>query len=254
MKKIAVLALFLALISFNAMAQGDLRFGVQASPSFSWLDSDDKFVNSNGTNLGMRLGVFGEYYFQENYAFTTGIGFAFGQGGTLKYDEAGSYWTETEDLPVAIDTIQGGANLKHRIQYVEIPIGLKLRTREFGHIRGFAEPFLALSFKSKALGDLSAPATTATADAPARLAIAETDLNIKKEINALGLSWGFGIGGEYSVSTATAIIAGIYYQRIFTDVTDDNGFIIRDDTARGVEENDIKAIGNSMTIKIGVRF
>lgn len=257
MKKIAVLALFLAFISFNATAQGDLRFGIQASPSFSSLDSDDKFVNSNGTNLGMRLGVFGEYYFQENYAFTVGLGFAFGQGGTLEYKEPGIFWTQTEDLTTSIDTIQRGANLKHRIQYVEIPVGLKLRTREFGHIRGFAEPLLVLSFRSKALGDLSAAKTTTTPDDIGRNALDETDLNIKKEVNPLGLSWGFGIGGEYSVSTATAIIAGIYYQRMFTDVTDDNGAIFRDDKDRGVdgvERNDIKAIGNSVTIKIGVRF
>jgi hypothetical protein len=243
MKKIAVLALFLALISFNAMSQGDLRFGVQASPSFSWLDSDDKFVNSNGTNLGLRLGVFGEYYFREDYAFTTGIGFAFGQGGTLLYDERGQFWTKTEDLPTAIDTIPAGANLKHRVQYVEIPVGLKLRTREFGHIRGFVEPHLTFGFQSKALGDLTAEG----------FGDETKDLNIKKEINGLALGWGFGVGGEYSVSTATAIIAGIYYQRIFTDVTDDNGTIENKDT--GVwEKNDIKAIGNSLTIKLGVRF
>lgn len=240
MKKIAIIALFLAFISTNIFAQGDLRFGVQASPSFSWLDSDDKFVNSNGTNLGLRLGIFGEYYFQENYAFTTGIGFAFGQGGSLLYDFEGQYWTETEDLPTAIDTIPAGASLKHRIQYVEIPIGLKLRTREFGHIRGFAEPLLVLGFKSKAFGDMSATG------------IEEEDLNISKEVNPLAISWGIGFGGEYSVSTATAIIAGIYYQRIFTDVTDDNGMIFNPD--RGTLENDIKAIGNSLTIKLGVRF
>lgn len=240
MKKIAILALFLAFISFDATAQGDLRFGVQVSPSFSWLDSDDKFVNSNGTNLGLRLGIFGEYYFQENYAFTSGIGFAFGQGGTLQYDFPGQYWTETEDLPTAIDTIPGGASLKHRIQYVEIPFGLKLRTREFGHFRAFAEPQLVLAFKSKALGDIVATG------------IDEEDLNIKKEVNSLALGWGFGFGGEYSVSTATAIIGGVYYQRIFTDVTDDNGSIFNPD--RGTEANDIKAVGNSLTIKLGVRF
>lgn len=242
MKKIAAIALFLALFFTVAQAQGDLRFGVQSSPSFSWLDSDERFVNANGTNLGLRLGIFGEYYFQENYAFTIGLGFAFGQGGTLLYDEPGIFWTETEDLPLdlANDTIPAGASLKHRISYVEIPVGLKLRTREFGHIRGFAEPQLVFGFKSKALGDLTAEG------------INETDLNIKREINALALGWGFGVGGEYSVSTATAIIAGLYYNRIFTDVTDDNGMIFRED--RGAVENDIKAIGNSLTIKLGVRF
>lgn len=240
MKKIAVLTLFLAFIFSTSYGQGDLRLGVQVSPSFAWLDSNDKFVNSNGTNLGMRLGLIGEYYFQENYAVTSGIGFAFGQGGTLLYDFSGQYWTDTEDLPSSIDTIPAGANLKHRISYVEIPIGLKMRTREFGHIRGFAEPHLTLGFRSRGLGDLEATG------------ILEEDLDIKKEVAPLAISWGIGIGGEYSVSTATAIIAGLYYQRIFTDVTQDNGNIFNPD--RGTEKNDIKAIGNSLTIRLGVRF
>jgi len=52
-----------------------------------------------------------------------------------------------------------------------LPVGLKLRTREFGHIRGFAEPLLVFSFKSKAFGDLYAAQTSATPDAPGRPAI-----------------------------------------------------------------------------------
>lgn len=245
MKKIFIFSLFLSLFSLTAEAQGDLRFGVQVSPTFSWLDSDDKFVNSNGTNLGLRLGLFGEYYFQENYAFTTGLGFAFGQGGTLLYDDPGIFWTQTDELPVDLEgvTLPAGAELKHRIQYIEIPAGLKLRTREFGYFRGFAEPQIVFGFKSKALGDLTASG-----------GINETDLNIKKEINGLAMSWAFGIGGEYSVSTATAIIGGLYYQRIFTDVTDDNGSIDRTARGRGIVDNDITAVGNSLTIKLGVRF
>ncbi len=245
MKKIFILSLFLGIFSLTAQAQGDLRFGIQVSPTFSWLDSDDKFVNSNGSNVGLRLGLFGEYYFQENYAFTAGLGFAFGQGGTLLYDDPGTFWTETEELPVALQgvTLPAGAELKHRIQYIEIPFGLKLRTREFGYFRGFAEPQFIFGINSKALGDLTASG-----------GIEETDLNIQEEVNALALAWGFGIGGEYSVSTATAIIGGLYFQRIFTDVTDDNGTIDRTAQMRGIVDNDIKAVGNSLTIKLGVRF
>lgn len=245
MKKIAAIALFLGLISFSLKAQGDIKFGVHVSPSFSWIDSDDKFVNSNQVNLGLRLGLFGEYFFQENYSITSGIGFAFNQGGTLLYDHPGLYWTETEDIPTSIDTISADANLKHSIQYVEIPIGLKLRTREFGHFRGFAEPHLAFGFKSKALGTLTAKDINEED-------INEEDLNIKAEVNGLAVSWGFGAGTEYSISSSTAIIAGVYYQRIFTDVTDNNGTIFNPD--RGDEVNDIKVIGNSITIRLGVRF
>ena len=243
MKKIATLVLFSFLFLNSSHAQGDLRFGFQASPSFSWLDSDDRNINSNGANLGLRLGIFGEYYFQENYAFTTGIGFAFGQGGTLLYDDPATLWTRTEDLNLADDILPAGATLKHRIQYIEIPVGLKMRTKEFGYFRGFAEPQLTFNFRSKAIGDLEATG------------IVEEDLDIQPEVNALAMGWGFGIGGEYSVSTATALIGGIYFNRIFTDITDDNGTVFKDrDGVLTPEENDSKAIGNGLTIRLAVRF
>lgn len=241
MKKIAAIALFLTFIfSYSTNAQGDLNFGVHVSPSFNSINSDERSVSGNSSNLGLRLGLIGEYYFKENYAVTSGIGFAFGNGGTLLYDYSGKYWTETTDLSPSVDTIPANANFKHRISYVEIPIGLKLRTREFGHIRGYAEPFLAIGIRSKAIGDLTATG------------IEEKDLNIKKEVSPLALNWGIGFGGEYSVSTATVIFAGLQYQRTFTDITADNGVIYNPD--RGDLDNKVKVFGNSIVVKIGVKF
>ena len=46
-----------------------LRLGFQASPTFSWLAGETKDVTNNGTNLGIKLQILGEAYFQPNYAF-----------------------------------------------------------------------------------------------------------------------------------------------------------------------------------------
>ena len=84
MKKIAAAIFFFIFFNSIIFAQQSFRFGIQASPTITWMSSADKKINGNGTNVGLKLGVVGESYFAENYAFTFGIGFAFNQGGTLK--------------------------------------------------------------------------------------------------------------------------------------------------------------------------
>ena len=74
MKNLIVVFLFAGL-SFGLSAQNDIQFGFQLSPTMSWLTTNDSKINSNGPNLGLQLGMIGEYYFRENYSLATGIGF-----------------------------------------------------------------------------------------------------------------------------------------------------------------------------------
>ena len=162
MKKIALLFTFLLFMSAKIYSQTNFRFGFQVSPNFSWLSTDDKFINGNGTNLGLKLGMMGEKYFtnSENYALSFGIGFAFNQGGTLNYDsdgqfEGGNYWPESDLSDPLFRTLPEGINLKYSIQYIEIPFGLKMRTQEFGYFRYFIEPGFNLGLKTQARGAIS---------------------------------------------------------------------------------------------------
>ena len=79
MKKIVALAAFLCFTSTISFAQEqmDIRFGFQLSPSFTWMTANTNRINPSGTNLGIKLGMFGEFYFRENYAFVTGSRFPF---------------------------------------------------------------------------------------------------------------------------------------------------------------------------------
>jgi hypothetical protein len=242
MKKTTILLVFfLSAAGLLAQTDGDFRFGFQVSPTFSWMSSDVTYINPNGTNTALKLGAIGEFYFRENYAITGGIGFAFNLGGTQKYDYGGQLWTRS-DLGPALDTLPNGVNLKYNLQYVEIPLGLKMRTREFGYLRYFAEiPIIYLGFKSQAQGTIQAAG------------IDETEkLQIKPEVNGIALSWGLGGGVEYGISTNTSLVGGVYFQRSFTDITDDNGKIFH--PSRGNIDNNSKSGIGALTVRLGVIF
>ena len=198
MKKIALAICFMSFLVGNIFSQGDFRFGIQASPSFSWMGTDDNSINNNGTNLGLRLGMVGEYYFAENYAFTSGLNFAFNQGGTLRHDTGGNFWTRSElsnpDFNNSETALPDGVNLKYSIQFVEIPIGLKMRTQEFGYLRYYAElPIFTIGIKTQAVGDITGTNIMTEKE------------NIKNDVNSLNVSWGLGGGVEYTINSSTSL-------------------------------------------------
>lgn len=231
MKKIVAVLLFFILIEDIIVAQSDLRLGFQVSPAFTWMNTTDNQVQSNGTNLGLKLGMASEFFFRENYAFIIGLGFAFNHGGTLLHENGGRIW-QRSNLQGASDLLAPGTDLKYKLQYVEIPFGLKFRTKEFGYLRYYAEvPVITLGFKSQAKGNIT------------NINVNEDIPDIKKEVLPLSLSWGLGAGVEYGISENTALIGGIGYQRVFTDVTKNYG-----------EEAETKGFFNSLIIRLGVMF
>ena len=230
----------------EAQQLNSFRFGFQASPNVSWMTTDVNYVNPNGNIPGMKLGAVAEYYFQPDYAIVSGLGFSFNTGGRLLHDFSGTYWTES-NLGIGVDTLAQGVNLKYNLQYVEIPIGLKMRTREFGYLRYFAEiPVFTLGFESQARGTVSS--TPKVSEDPQAI----EDINIKNEIFGLALSWGLGGGVEYSLSQSTSLVGGLFYQRYFTDVTDDNGVTFH--STLGDVKNNEKSTINNFTLRIGVIF
>ena len=239
MKKIVAIAAFLSL-SLSIMAQDDLRFGFQLSPSFSWMNTNTSKINPSGTNLGLKLGMTGEYYFRENYAFTSGIGFYFNNGGTLLHDFGGSYWPNS-DLPSSLDSLPNNVKLKYSIQYLEIPAGLKLRTREFGYLRYFMEPAITIGLKTQARGTIEGTGVKS-----------DEKYNIRREVNSLNLAWGITAGVEYSISDNTSLVGGLGFQVGFTDATDDKGQVF--DPERGTVREKSKGTNNSITIRLGILF
>lgn len=251
MKKIVLVSCFFILLASLAFSQSDsksFRFGVQASPTFSWLRTSDKKLENVGNNLGLKIGVQGEYYFQPNYSIITGLGFGLNQGGTLQNGYSrGIFWENSElSEPTRFDTMPLNAKLHYRINYVEIPFGLKLRggTNEDARFRYYAEvPVFTLGFVSKALGDIRGTNTQNTEDE-----------NIREDVIGLALSWGMGAGVEYEVATNTTLVGGISYQQMFTDVTKDDGKVQKNAQPADMSPEKSKGTMGVITLKIGVFF
>jgi opacity protein-like surface antigen len=229
MKKIVSIFLFFVWSFCSIFGQSEIRFGFQASPSFSFMKSaTPKVIEGNGTNLGLKLGATAEKYFKpDRFAVTTGLGFAFNTGGTLRYANEGK-WLKNS-LP--LDTLIAGTNVHYRLSYVEIPIGLKMRggSGEDSYLNFFAElPIITLGFRTKAIADVREPSKTSV-----------DDVDIKKDAKPINASWGLGGGVEYNISPNTALVGGIYYQQGFFDVTKDDG---------------VKSAVRSLTVRLGILF
>ena len=244
-----LLMLLPALISAQQLP-GDLQFGIQASPTFGSMSTDNNQINRDGSNLGLKLGLIAEYYFRENYSFHTGLGFHFNAGGTLFYEDQFTkvdIWRESLDntLPANVlpDSIAGGLAYKYELQFMEVPIGLTLRTREFGYIRYYLRPSFHLGIVTRARGSIK----------NAGFIPEDESFDIGKEVNGLNLGWSLGGGIEYSISTSTALVAGLAYQAGFADLTRDNGTSLSRE-GRNPQEDDSKGKVGSLVVMLGIMF
>ncbi|MBR9919886.1 MAG: PorT family protein [Bacteroidetes bacterium] len=251
MQRLIAIVVFLFLLSHDISAQG-MRFGFQASPTFFWLDTDDKLVNQSGTNLGLKLGVKGESFFAEKYAFTYGIGFAFNSGGTLLHDNGGRFWTKSDLTNESYRELPDGVKLKYDIRYVEMPFSFKMLTNEiFRDFRFFFEaPVITLGVRTQARGDISSAGEKNVEEE-----------NIKEDVNLFNLSWGLGAGAEYNIRGNSAgdtnLMFGIFYDQGFTDVTDNDAvkYVVGDNGVDIVEEpEDSRAVIRGFRIYLGVMF
>ena len=257
MKKIVLQAAFFIFLQ-NLMFSQDFSFGFQVSPNRTWINSSDNTITPTGGNTGLKLGVVGEYYFDERYALTAGLGFAFNQGGTLKHTTGGNFFSESDlsnpNLNSGEKPLPDGVELTYKIQYVEIPVGLKMRTDELGYFRYFAEiPIFPTAIRTQARGNIEGTD------------INVEDLDINKDVTILSFSWGLGAGVEYSVSSNTAIVAGLYFQNQLIDFTDNDATTATDliddmgtedpsDDDWTTRKEDARSKIGSITLRLGVLF
>lgn len=231
--------------------QTPLRIGFQSSPTLYWLNSDNRNINPSGNNLGFRLGVKTEYYFRDKYALTAGLGFAFNSGGTLLHDFGGKFWTRSELSSETLRELPPGVKLKYAIRYIEVPLSLKMVTNEvFRDVRFFFEaPVITLGFRSQARGDIRGAGALNTEDE-----------NIQRDVNLFNFAWGLGAGIEYNLRGTskgdTNILAGVFYQNGFTDVTDNSAekYVIDEMGNIVVREENSRALIYGISLYLGVMF
>jgi hypothetical protein len=217
MRKIMLVSLFLV-IGLTGEAQS-LKIGIFADPMISWLSADSRVAEADGVKFGIDGGLLLDKYFQKNYAFQTGISIGT-QGGKILF---------TEDRPVmtygTYDTLYAGTSLNYKINFITLPLGLKLKTNEIGYFSYFTRLGFTNQFSIGTRGTSS-----------------DGSLNkdpLEGEIFLYNLSYYFGIGMMYSISKDTALSIGLNYNNGFINLSKDDA---------------TKMFSRSVSLRLGIIF
>lgn len=225
---ILLAGLFLLMtVPVNSYAQyKSITLGVKVSPNIGWLRADLEDYNNEGIVPGVNWGLITDFYFAENYAFSTGFTVAF-QHGKISYPDQQS-------------DAQGVLTRNYRLKYIDIPLLVKMKTNDLGKFRFFGnigvQPGVRIGSKAKDSFKSTTPPLTITKDWHA----------IDSQTNLFRATMVVGGGIEYPIDNSTAIIAGINFINGLSDVLKGDNRV--DPT---VEH---KGVPNAFELTLGVIF
>ncbi|UCG27233.1 MAG: PorT family protein [Bacteroidales bacterium] len=224
MTQFSRMALFLILAGHTLYMNGQgVRFGIFIDPQVSWMASDNKVVQNDGSRIGLNFGLEVHKYFADNYSFTTGVSLN-NQGGKLTYDDPLPFRIQDQT-----DTLEAGTTITYKLQYVTIPLGLTLKTNEIGYMTYFAQLGIDPQINIKATGDSDSDRLDGD--------------KIKDEVNLFNIGYHVGLGMEYSLGGNTAVVVGIIYKNLFLDITKDY-----------TDQPEDRVILHNIAIRIGLNF
>lgn len=268
MKKILLFS-FIYLLGNMAFSQIDnlennaknIRFGLKGNLSIDWMkpENQKKFL-SNGSGLGLGWGAQLEYRLNKTLSIATGFGLQTTKGA-IDFDEASSanktyyYLNKDEEFqtfsnvnPLTDTTF----NLfllkdrKYKINYVTIPVSLKMKTKEIGYFTYYGQFGLNLGIKTKAIVEdeveLNGAPTT------------NTDLDLNSGASLLRTGLIIGGGAEYTISGSTALFFDITYNYFFTNAVDkDDKYLnaLKEGQYSSVNQ---KFIPGSVALTVGILF
>jgi len=222
MKKLILAALLMGATAATVSAQ--VEIGLKLSPSVTSLRAESPSglgFNNESSKLSIGGGVVVDYFFGQNYAFSTGLQLV-GKGGTISYVEPSTSRREEQKIG---------------LQYLEVPITVKLFTNDIatdtklyfqlggtlggaiaGRINGNKNYTDPTGRQSKAL-----------------------DHVIKPDVAAL-----LGVGAEYQMGQSNKVFGGLSYHRGLLNVEkyfeDERGF------------SDVTLKNSVFALDLGIKF
>ena len=177
----------------NGFLGDKTRLGINFNPIISFARAPGAQTDNKGARGGFQAGLQVDRYFATNYGFSTGIYFDY-LGVNLNYN-----------LP---DTFGNARPLNHKYttQFLELPLGLKLRTNEFKKITAYGELGLTPMFLLSARGNYNNDFDDST----------KTQIKVYgSRVNFFNLATHVGAGIEYNISGKTSFIAGVIFKYAF---------------------------------------
>lgn len=123
----AIIIFFIGILVANIFSQEkeQFKFGLAVAPSINWLNVKTDGVTSQGATLNLNYGLITDFAIKgsDKYFISSGIKML-SNGGKLNYTGV----VEQNDL-----FYQASHEVNTTMRYVEIPLGLKLRSNEVGY-------------------------------------------------------------------------------------------------------------------------
>lgn len=233
--------LFIVLIGLglNVIAQDQpavhqrkkFMMGFNVAPSVDWFGVSTQDVKLDAAKVKFQYGVVMEYAFANNYAILTGIEHKLA-GAKLDYTGMAGDSKDFTKLPhytTADDSTYYVDKRNYKLDYVNIPIMLKLMTNQIGYFTYFGKFGVDASFLVRARADEdghygSTPGVNVKTD----------NRNIYKEAGIFRVGLNVGAGAEWNFSGKTSLVMGVSYHHGFIDV-------LRDADADGVANDQMLA-------------
>ncbi|MCX7862713.1 MAG: PorT family protein [Bacteroidales bacterium] len=225
MKKLSILitSLFIVGFSFGQEKQEKFSGGIYFSPEISWFKPDNKQIKSEKSRLSFGFGITSDIALTNAFSLNLGLGF-FNAGGSLKY---------LDSLPKieAVDsTYKMPANsiIKYKLQYIELPLSIKGKTKEIGYISYFLKFGFSPLLRYKARADITV----------------DSNDDVKNEVRAVAFAYHVGAGITYSLKGNTKLLFEGVFRNGLSDI----------EKIKNYKNKDYKNILNVIEIRAGIVF
>jgi hypothetical protein len=182
MRKIALIITFFCLV-FSIHAQ-KVQLGLKFNPNLSWFKIDNKtLVENDGVGIGFSYGLIVDYHFLENVA--------------LCIEPQHLFYSPSTTIK---DSNNSNVIVNWKMQYIDIPISLKMMTNQRGKLKYFGKIGFSTCIKTS------------------------SQINDKNSNSVYALDFSMLIGGgiHYSLGGNTALLLGATFHNGFVSLNDDN--------------------------------
>lgn len=274
MKKILLgLALMSAMNTLNAQesASKNVRFGIKGDLSFDWLNSSNKKKLLNGgVGIGYDWGLQLEFRIADNFSFVSGLTL---KTSSYKLDFAGApdadrvvYILDKNSELVerkengSFDTLNQKAyainTRNYKTNYINIPLVLKMKTKEIGYLTYFGQFGANLAFATKTRVKDSGFELDTTSN-KFTVSYNNTEINASKSIIPVRAGIVVGGGGEYNFSGSTSLFFALQYNHYFTSYLKSNDkYTQKEDavTPGKFVSGGYKTLPGSISLTVGILF
>lgn len=223
MKKLSILLVFVFSVSF-VRSQEKFSGGIYVSPQISWFKPDNKQVQKEKGRIGFGFGLSSDIALTNAFSLNIGLGFN-NVGGSLKYLDS---IPKIETVDTTYTQISTNTVLKYKLQYIEIPISIKGKTKEIGYVSYFLKFGISPLIRYKAKADITV----------------DSNDDFKKEVRAVSFAYHIGGGITYSLKGDTKLLIEVIFKNGLSDI----------EKIKNYKNKDYKNILNILEIRAGIIF